>query len=228
MGDVYDEICNHFGESLGHFKLSNVVSLKQGFNLFTWPWIIQDGWTLGGNKNSIWMTKGKKRVVFDTPISTNMGVLFAGCFHREINMVSVQSDSLVKMKYVEYHDLLGHTGEEATKKKAKYLGIKIFGEALVCEVCAVGKAKQKSMPQVTHSDPLQPGEFRVELCLYYKWTENGRLLSVPNQAHEKALLRILEYCSNTPKLLLAPDGKLNGKDKKILFHIRGKSNNEFS
>ena len=42
------------------------------------------------------------------------------------------------------HQLLGHMGEEATRLTAKALGWHITkGQMMVCECCAIGKAKQK-------------------------------------------------------------------------------------
>ena len=101
-------------------------------------------------------------MVFDIPISTKEGVVFATCFRREIGAAGI-SDVKITMSYKEAHDILGHLGEEATKATAKFIGWIITGDVPACEACAVGKAKQKAVPQVTSIEPLQMGDRRVHL-----------------------------------------------------------------
>jgi hypothetical protein len=80
----------------------------------------------------------------------------------KVNLVLLISLS-AKMTYAEAHDILGHMGEEATRKAARQLGWQVSGPASVCEYCAVGKAKQQSLPQVSSSEPLKENERRVHL-----------------------------------------------------------------
>ena len=61
--------------------------------------------------------------------------------------------------------MMGHMGEDATKKAASELNMVITTKPEVCEHCATGKAKQKAVPQVTQGEPLKQGERRMFLDL---------------------------------------------------------------
>ena len=61
---------------------------------------------------------------------------------------------------------MGHLGEAATRATAKNLGWVLKGPVIPCAACAAGKAKQKSVPQVSEADPLEKGKNRayVDIC----------------------------------------------------------------
>ena len=172
-GDIPGTWCDRFGQEKGRVTMTDVVVGKKGFNLFSRTKMQKAGWILGGDKLSIWLTKDGKTLKFDIPISTRKGVVFAICIKRDSNAVNEGSDTkspelammaaTKTMPYEMAHDKLGHIGEAATRATAKAMGWKLTGKANVCEHCAVSKAKQKAVPQVTFADPLQVGERRIYL-----------------------------------------------------------------
>jgi hypothetical protein len=58
--------------------------------------------------------------------------------------------------------------------------------------------------------------------------ETSSFMGEANPAHEKAMQRILKYCTDTPNrgIVLKPKGLWDGKDKNFLFCIRGKGDSE--
>ena len=163
-GDINGRLCNKFGEAYGIAKLSDVALSKEGYNLFSRTKLQNDGWLLHGDKESIWLTKGNQEIRFDIKISTPKGMLFTAYIQHEVGATAVGTKSVVSMSYDAAHDLLGHMGREVTKATAKGLGWTLKDDVKEpCEHCAVGKAKQKSMPQVIIGDPLKEGESRVHL-----------------------------------------------------------------
>jgi hypothetical protein len=167
VADFHGRMCNKYGEDLSKGKMTGVALMKSGYNLFSVTKLMKQGWNLGGNKNSMWLEKDGKMILFDIRITTPKGMVFAMFFQREIGAAGVAKpdNDLVAVEYHEAHERLGHLGEEATKVIAKNIGWKITGTPGVCESCAVGKAKQKPLPQVSHNKPLGEGERRVHLDL---------------------------------------------------------------
>jgi len=165
MGDIIGNVCNRYGDTIGKAKLTDVAVMKQGFNLFSCTKMQLQGWKLGGDGKSIWLKKGDKSFVFDIPISTKTGVVFAAYLQREIGAAGVERNAQgdVQMDYNVAHTKLGHMGEAMTRKTARALGWQITGAKTVCESCAVAKAKQASLPKVTFAQPLKKGERRVHL-----------------------------------------------------------------
>jgi hypothetical protein len=53
------------------------------FNLFSITKKLISGWKLGGDTNSIWLSKGNNNVVFDLKMKTKEGSKFAMYMHRE-------------------------------------------------------------------------------------------------------------------------------------------------
>jgi hypothetical protein len=72
------------------------------------------------------MTKGDNKVLFDTIIPTNKGMLFIMYFRRETEISGAVTDELpLRMTIIEAHQKLGHAGKDATRKMAKELGIEL-------------------------------------------------------------------------------------------------------
>jgi hypothetical protein len=76
--DVPCEICNKEGQALQTAMVTD-VTLTQGspFNLFSLTKMMQQGWSLGGDKNvGITLSKGNNKLNFDIPIVTPRGVVY--------------------------------------------------------------------------------------------------------------------------------------------------------
>ena len=113
---------------------------------------MQDGWTLGGNKESIWLTKDGQKLFFDIKISTPKGALFCMYFKRECEMAATAKNCGKKISRNLAHDLTGHINTEESEKTVKYLGYDLNrGGMNPCEACAEAKAKMKNLPTRLHT-----------------------------------------------------------------------------
>ena len=84
----------------------------------------QEGWTLGGNKEAIWIEKGQAKLIFDLVIPTKTGAIYAGYFKR---MTTTDENGHVAAEETSYtiqqaHDKLGHANELSMRKTARHLG----------------------------------------------------------------------------------------------------------
>jgi hypothetical protein len=65
-GTLEGTICDQQGDELNKAMIENVSYLPNGtFNLFSMTQMMAKGWTIGGDKNSIWIKKDQKKVVFE-------------------------------------------------------------------------------------------------------------------------------------------------------------------
>ena len=152
VGDMPSTVCDKNGQELQDVMIKDIVHLPQsGYNLFSLTKRLEDGWTLGGNANAIWITKGKLKVTFDIKIKTPKGAIFAIYLKRKVNddkeVAAVMPDKNKSISTTVAHGLTGHINETDSKKIVKHLGYKVSrGSAPKCEPCAQSKAKQKSLP----------------------------------------------------------------------------------
>jgi hypothetical protein len=78
IGNIDGRLCDKNGNVLNDAKISDVTHLPKGkYNLFSITEFQNDGWTLGGNADAIWLTKGDVKIKFDIKIPTPKGVLYA-------------------------------------------------------------------------------------------------------------------------------------------------------
>jgi hypothetical protein len=71
IGNINGRLCDKNGNVLNDAKISNVTHLPKGkYNLFSITKLQNDGWTLGGNADAIWLTKGDIEIKFDIKIPT--------------------------------------------------------------------------------------------------------------------------------------------------------------
>jgi hypothetical protein len=131
---------------MGQATLTEVTILPTGkFNLFSLTKLVNNGWILGGDYETMWLTKGERTVTFDIKIPTPKGTLYAMYFKRESKpeIAAVRIQEAVKVNYQEMHDKLEHCNEDMTRKAAKLLGFDIAsGNVSPCEACTIAKAKQ--------------------------------------------------------------------------------------
>ena len=77
-GDLPGVRCDHQGNQLDNVVLTNVsVVPSSTFNLFSITKMQLQGWVLGGNKDSLWITKGRRTIQFDIKIKSLEGCVFA-------------------------------------------------------------------------------------------------------------------------------------------------------
>ena len=72
-GIFYDK----FGTEMGKATIRDVVHTPNSrFNLFSVTKRMQDGWILGGDKESMWLIKGDQKINFDIKISERSSILY--------------------------------------------------------------------------------------------------------------------------------------------------------
>ena len=73
---------------------------------------------LGGDKNNLWITKGRRTIRFDIKIETPEGCVFAMYITRgkesEMGNVAAQGNNKTTMTFWQVHDRLGHMSDAAT------------------------------------------------------------------------------------------------------------------
>ena len=152
VGDIHGVMCDQFGVELEPGKLCDVSHLPDGkFNLFSVSRLQNEGWLLHGDKDRIWMTKSKNRIVFDIKIQTPKGAVYAmyfkrSCVFQEELANGATDGGGLKVTIEQAHARLGHIGEDAVRKIAGHIGWHITrGKLTACEACAVGKARQRNL-----------------------------------------------------------------------------------
>ena len=109
------------------------------------------GWVLGSDKDTLWITKGHRTICFDIKIETPEGCVFAMYVTRRnesemINVAAEGNNNKTTMTFQQVHDHLGHMSDATTRETAKQLGLRIRKtQTFPCTACAAGKAKQKNI-----------------------------------------------------------------------------------
>jgi hypothetical protein len=154
IGHLPGIVCDKYGNELNRVKIQNVSYLPNAsFNLFSLTQMTSQGWTMGGNKDSIWITKGRNKVTFDMQIPTPRGVLYAMYFARDTEVAGAIQDNNT-MTIQQAHERLGHAHEAEIRLTAKALNWTITrGTMPPCEACTAAKAKQKNVPKTSSKDP---------------------------------------------------------------------------
>jgi hypothetical protein len=154
-GELRGTVCDKSGKKLGQVKMTDVrLTPENKYNLFSISKRLKEGWKMTGDKNGMVLTKGNEQVTFDIIIPTHDGVIFAMYIERERNqqheIAGIVTTRIMKLNIGRAHELLGHMGEDMTRKTAKHLGWQITrGTLQTCESCAIGKAKQRNVPKIS-------------------------------------------------------------------------------
>ena len=76
-GDLPGIRCDHQGNQIDNIVLTNVsVVPSSAFNLFSITKMQLQGCVLGGDKDNLWITKGRRTICFDIKIETPEGCVF--------------------------------------------------------------------------------------------------------------------------------------------------------
>ena len=147
--------CDKYGREQNNVIIEEMVhSPSAEFNLFSLTKRLDEGWTLGGNKDIIWISKGDKKVVFDIKIKTPKGAIFAAYFQQNLiasnEVAAVVTDKKKDISADTAHGLVGHIKDADRREIAKYLVYNLARKLLTpCGACAEAKAKQMSLPSRT-------------------------------------------------------------------------------
>ena len=108
-----------------------------------------EGWLLHGDKDRIWITKEKGKIVFDIKIPAPKGAVYAMYFkHLSVQgeLANGMTDGGLKIMIGQAHAHLGHIGEDAVCKITGHIGWHLTrGRLMACEACAAGKARQRNL-----------------------------------------------------------------------------------
>ena len=116
------------------------------FNLIAGGKLLQEGYMVTGNCESLVFTKGKTKLVFDMKIHTRKGVLYAIYLKRLGTDTGAVQQQVITKTIKKAHETLGHMDEEKTRAVARSLKWTITkGTMNSCENCAIGKAKSKDI-----------------------------------------------------------------------------------
>jgi hypothetical protein len=87
--------CDKSGNKECKILMSDVKVVPDNkFNLFSITKRLNSGWKLGGDTNSIWLSKGNNKVVFDLKIKTKGGSIYAMYVHwegPEVNAIQAEA-----------------------------------------------------------------------------------------------------------------------------------------
>ena len=65
VGDIFGTVCDKHGEQLGPVSMADVAVIpKLAYNMFSMTKMMRQGWKLGSNKEAMWLSKGKNKLVF--------------------------------------------------------------------------------------------------------------------------------------------------------------------
>ena len=109
---------------------------------------------MGSNKEAMWLSKGKNKLVFDIVILTTEGCVFAiymTCQRSEelANAVTDRESTIKPITMQQARDHLRHMSEQATKATTHALKIPIKNGAFKpCAACAAGTPKQKCIKRI--------------------------------------------------------------------------------
>jgi hypothetical protein len=180
IGSIDGKLCDKNGNVLNDAKIIDVTHLpKAKYNLFSITKLQNDGWTLGGNADAIWLTKGDVEIKFNIKIPTPKGVLYAMYHEHKTEIVApttaapnagtatIATVILIpkRMSVKKAHDMLGHINEKAVRKTAIALGWELTcGTLGVCEPsCTEAKEKQKNLPRHPDAPPSTKDQKRIYL-----------------------------------------------------------------
>jgi hypothetical protein len=98
-----------------------------------------NNWILGGDENSIWLEKGRSKMVFDIKITTSTGAIYCAYMKRKLELTNMSTDGTRKeVTYTVF--------EDTTRAMADVIGMKLRkGGMGTCLACTIGKAKQKDV-----------------------------------------------------------------------------------
>ena len=119
-GDLPGIRCDHQGNQLDNVVLTNVsVVPSSAFNLFSITKMQLQGWVLGGDKDNLWITKGRRTIRFDIKIEMPEGCVFAMYVTRGkdcemVNMATEGNNNKTAMTFQPIHDRLGHMSNATT------------------------------------------------------------------------------------------------------------------
>jgi len=222
IGDIAVTVHNKNGNEMSDAKTTDVAYIPEAnFNLFSITRRLRQGFKLGGGKNSIWLEKNGKKIVFDIVIPTPKGAIYCAYLKRKNVEVASASKANKVISVDLARQIFGHGDEARTRKTAKALGFELNrGTMKPCVSCTAAKAKQKNLPSYEEHVLSTESNGRVFLDLSTV-KPPGHLNVRVNKPHwriivdERAQLKVSDFFE-TKNCMVEPTCELNGKRRECL------------
>ena len=115
--DIPGVQCDHQGNQLDNIVLNNVsVVPSSACNMFSITKMQLQRLVLGGNKDSLWITKGHQTIWFDIKIEMPEGAMYItrGRESEMGNVAAEDNNNKTAVTFQQVHDRLGHMSNAAT------------------------------------------------------------------------------------------------------------------
>jgi hypothetical protein len=100
-GDLHVTLCDMDGNTKGDSKMTHVAYVPTSkFNLFSLTRMMINNWILGGDENSIWLEKGRNKIVFYIKITTSTGDIYCAYMKRKFELTNLSTDGKSKRSHV--------------------------------------------------------------------------------------------------------------------------------
>ena len=146
VGNLPGTICNKYGEAIRRGIMQHATHCPSiQCNIFSLTELLLEGWELGGDKESIWLKKGKSKIEFDIKLITQKGIIFCIYFKRTLSVTGI-SATIARINNGKAHDILGHCNRRVTIETTEALNWVITGvESNPCMHCTAVKIKKKTL-----------------------------------------------------------------------------------
>jgi hypothetical protein len=105
--DLPATLCDMEGNTKGESKMTHVAYVPTSkLNLFSLTTMMINNWILGGDENSIWLEKGRSKIIFDIKITTSTGAIYCVYMKRKFELTNLSTDKT--RKEVKYTVLQAH------------------------------------------------------------------------------------------------------------------------
>jgi hypothetical protein len=94
------------------------------YNLFSLIIMMINNLILGGDENSIWLEKGRNKIVFDIKITTSNGAIYCAYMKRKLELTNLSTYGTRKeftYTVLQAHKRLGHSNEDATRATSEVI-----------------------------------------------------------------------------------------------------------
>jgi hypothetical protein len=142
------------------FTLKNVKYIPELMvNLLSVPVALNNGFQIGNEGIHLYLTKGDFKLEFDRIFQTGKGfVCGTELIPTSESIAAAVMDVGTNIDISEAHAMLGHAGDNVIRRTASFYGWKLIGTKVVCEFCAIAKAKQASITKMLSERSGIPGE----------------------------------------------------------------------
>jgi hypothetical protein len=128
-GDLPVTLCDMEGNTKGDSKMTHVAYVPTSkFNMFSLTRMMINNWIFGGDENSIWLEKGRNKIIFDIKITTSTGAIYCAYMKRKFELTNLSKDGTRKefmYTVLQVHERLGHSNEDATRATSDIVVMKL-------------------------------------------------------------------------------------------------------